>query len=201
VFLLPQAQIHARRRALAERLEDALAERVWRIGYTRPAGEFLTEKLLSERSTVCYCPARAIQQIVSRRKVLAARLQPLFARYVFLGFEASASIRHDLQNTPILGLLIRHQEGEGGEDIRIPVTINYEVVRGLMAGEIGGQFDRARNPFAIGDEVDVQLGNGLTLRGLIQRLGRGSRAQIQVQMFGQSRTVKVDLAQLAKAEG
>jgi hypothetical protein len=198
---LPQAQIHQRRRALAERLEDALAARVWRIGYTRPAGEFLAERLLSERQTLCYCPAKMIQQIVSRRKILAARLQPLFSRYVFLGFEASASIRRDLKDTPIVGLLIHHQEGEDGEDIRIPVTIDYEIVRGLMAGEIGGHFDRARNPFAIGDEVDVQLGNGLTLRGLIQRLGRGSRAEVQVRMLGQLRIVKVDQAQLVKADG
>jgi hypothetical protein len=198
---LPQAQIHARRRALAERLEDALAARVWRIGYTRPAGEFLTERLLSERRTLCYVPAKMIEQVVSRRKILAARLQPLFSRYVFLGFEASASIRRDLKDTPILGLLVHHQEGEDGEDIRIPVTIDYEVVRALMAGEIGGQFDRARNPFVIGDEVDVSLGNGLTLRGLIQRLGRGSRAEVQMQMLGQLRTVKVDLAQLGRAGG
>jgi hypothetical protein len=198
---LPQAQIDQRRRALSERLGDALAARVWRIGYTRPAGEFLTEKLLSERRTLCYVPAKMIEQTVSRRKILASRLQPLFARYVFLGFEASASIRRDLADTPILGLLVHHQEGEDGEDMRVPVTIDYEIVRGLMAGEVGGQFDRARNPFAIGDAVDVQLGSGLTLRGLIHRLGRGSRAEIQVRMLGQLRTVKVDLAQLERAEG
>jgi hypothetical protein len=196
---LPRLDIIERRARLNERLGDSLDRLVWHVGVTRPSGEFLAEKILSERRTFCYCPMRAVEQRVSHRRVLTQRLRPLFARYLFLGFQAPQDLWSDLKDAPVLGLLARHEQNGDGEAMRIPIALKYEIVKGLMIEEIGGRFDRSHDSlFAAGDQVDVDLGNGLTLRGLIKRLGRSQRAEVMVRMLGENRLVKIDLAQLAK---
>jgi transcription antitermination factor NusG len=194
-------EILARRQRLTQQLSDSLDRLVWHVGLTRPLGEFLTERMVSERAMACYCPARLVEQRVSHRRVMAQRLRPLFPSYVFVGADAFHDIRRGARDTPLVGLLARHEQNGDGEDVRIPVTLAFDVVRGLMTEEIGGRFDRSHGSlFAAGDQVDVDLGNGLTLRGLIKRLGRSQRAEVVVRMLGENRLVKIDLAQLAKVE-
>jgi hypothetical protein len=181
---LQRQEIERRRAALSERI--ASAQR-WYVAMARPSAELVAERMLIERGVTSYCPTRAVEQVASKRRVTTLRLKPLFPRYLFT---ACALRFPDVTVTGILTM-------PDNDGVQHPILAPLQAIARLAQLETARALD-AQTRWRIGDEVDVSLGGGLTLRGMIALVSR-RKVEVLATMLGHQRVVKAAIDQISRA--
>ena len=165
----------------------------WYVIHTKPRQEFRAQENLQNQGFEVYLPT--ISREVIRSKSLAAKPEPLFARYLFIQLDQVHSNWFPIRSTRGVHQILRF--GMNTEPVKVPNEL-LDLIK-----EQANNFGQVtKKIFESNETVMIQEGpmKGLTgsFQAIQQQANGEIRAMVLIELLGKLQKIKVPVANLSK---
>lgn len=155
----------------------------WYLIYTRPRQESRAQQNLQQQGFAVYLPLHQSQRLL--RGKLRVVEEPLFKRYLFVGFNVHSSPWHSIRSTLGVSDLVR----TGNQPTRVPA----DLIAALMQQAVTTQ-----PMFAHGERLRILDGPFRDLQAVFDMQDGDARAIVLIEMLNKLQKISVPLQALSK---